>query len=257
MKTKLILLCIFSLLLLPGFGCASDSTVSSVQIPWAIHDMNRPQPPVVMPGDGCFAAPPSDAIVLFDGTDLSKWVMKKGGGPAKWKVENGYMEVVKKTGSVLTKQSFGSCQLHVEWFLSQKIKGRGQGRGNSGVFMMGKYEIQIMDSFNNKTYPDGQAASIYGQYPPLVNASRAPDRWQSYDIIWHRPRFDKDGKLLKPATVTVLHNGVLALDNVALTGPSAHKKRPPYSSHPDKLPISLQYHGSLVRFRNIWIRELE
>jgi hypothetical protein len=200
--------------------------------------------------------PPSDAIVLFDGKDLSEW-QGANGTQAKWKVENGYMEVVRGTFGISTRQGFGDCQLHVEFRTPFPATGEGQGRGNSGVFLMSKYEVQVLDSYENKTYPDGQAAAVYGQYPPLVNASRPPGQWQSYDIIFRRPRFDKDGKLLNPARLTVLHNGVLVQDNVELTGPTGHHERPPYQPHADRLPISLQDHGNPVRYRNIWLRDLE
>jgi len=223
-----------------------------------IHDLNRPLPPVIDPGTASTqdttGHPPSDAVVLFDGKSLSHWVGQDG-KPAQWKVENGYAEVVAKTGYISTRDSFGDCQLHVEFAEPSPPHGESQERGNSGVFLMGLYEIQVLDSFENKTYADGQASAVYGQYPPLVNASRPPAQWQTYDIVFHGPRF-KDSKLTRPARVTVLHNGVLAQDNVELTGPTAHGSRPPYKPGPDKLPVQLQDHGDPVRFRNIWIREL-
>lgn len=223
---------------------------------WKIHDVDRPQPAVVDPGTpGKPRRPPSDAIVLFDGKDLSKW-RGANGAAAKWRVANGYMEIVKGAGGISTRQGFGDCQLHVEWRAPVPPKGESQERGNSGVFLMGMYELQVLDSYNNKTYPDGQAAAIYGQYPPLVNASRPPGQWQTYDIIFRRPRFDASGKLVQPARMTALHNGALVQDNVELTGPTAHKVRPPYKQHADKLPVSLQDHGDPVRYRNIWLREL-
>jgi len=226
---------------------------------WQIHDMNRPQPPIVDPGapsaQGLAGRPPSDAIVLFDGKDLSQWRSVKG-GPAPWKVENGYMETVDGSGYIRSEKAFGDCQLHVEWRAPLPARGEGQGRGNSGVYLMEKYEVQVLDSYQNKTYPDGQAGAIYGQYPPLVNACRPPGQWQTYDIVFRRPRFDKNGKVLHPARVTLFHNGVLVQDNVELTGPTAHKERPAYEAHPDKLALMLQDHSSPVRFRNIWIREL-
>jgi hypothetical protein len=223
---------------------------------WAIHDETRPMPPVVDPGPaGTPVAAPSDAVVLFDGKDLSQWMNAKG-GPAAWKVENGYMEVVKNAGSIKTKRGFGDCQLHVEWAAPSVVVGSGQDRGNSGVFLMDTYEVQVLDSYNNKTYADGMTAAIYGQFPPLVNACRGPGEWQTYDIIFHAPRFDQVGKLLSAARMTVFHNGILVHDNDELTGPTQNKARPPYKVHADKLPISLQDHGCLVRFRNIWIREL-
>lgn len=229
-------------------------------IKWKIHDPNRPLPPVVDPGTASTqetpGKPPSDATVLFDGKDLSQWVGEDG-KPARWKVEDGYMEVVPDTGMISTKQAFGDCQLHVEFAEPTPPHGESQDRGNSGVFLMGLYEIQVLDSYDNKTYADGQASAVYGQYPPLVNASRPPGQWQSYDIVFHGPRFDAKGKVLRPARVTVLHNGVLVQDNVALTGPTAHGERPPYKKTPEKLPLSLQDHHNPVRFRNIWIRELK
>jgi len=232
---------------------------AQVDTRWTIHDTSRPRPPIITPGTASTqdkaGAPPSDAIVLFDGTDLSKWETAKG-LPAKWKVENGYMEVVAKSGQIQTKDSFGDCQLHVEWAAPDPPRGQDQDRGNSGIFLMGQFEIQVLDSYQNITYADGQASAVYGQYPPLVNVSRPPGQWQTYDIVFHGPRFDKDGKLLRPARVTVFHNGVLTQDNVEPTGPTAHKARPPYKAGPEKLPLSLQDHDHPVRYRNIWIREL-
>lgn len=230
---------------------------AGAQTKWQIHDLNRPMAPVITPGPaGPPVPPPSDAVVLFDGKDLSKWTDAKG-QPARWKVENGYMEVVPETGSIRTVQGFGDCQLHVEWMAPSPAKGEGQDRGNSGVFLMDLYEVQVLDCYNNKTYADGQTAAIYGQYPPLVNACRPPGEWQTYDIVFHRPRFGKDGQVLAPARMTVFHNGVLVHECATLTGPTAHKAQPAYKMHPDKLPISLQDHGHPVRFRDIWLRNLE
>ena len=227
------------------------------QISWAVHDLNRPQPPVVTPGPaGPPVPPPSDAVVLFDGKNLAGWTDTKG-QPAAWKVENGYFEVVPKTGDIRTVKGFGDCQLHVEWMAPSPAKGEGQDRGNSGVFLMGLYEVQVLDCYGNRTYADGMTAAIYGQYPPLVNACRPPGEWQTYDIVFHRPRFAKDGKVAAPARMTVFHNGILVHECDVLTGPTAHKARPPYQAHADKLPISLQDHGHPVRYRNIWLRELE
>jgi hypothetical protein len=226
---------------------------------WDIHDRNRPTPDVVDPGTTStqekVGQPPSDAIVLFDGKDLSQWQMQDG-GPPKWKLAEGHMEVVSESGSLVTKRSFGNCQLHIEWSIPVSAEGEDQDRGNSGVFLMGLYEIQVLDSYQNRTYADGQAAAVYGQYSPLVNASRPPGRWQTYDIIFRGPRFDNDGNLTRRARVTVLHNGVVVQDNVELTGSTAHKSRPPYEAHPDKLPLLLQDHQCPVRYRNIWLREL-
>ena len=205
------------------------------------------EPKVIDPGPP--GGPPSDAIVLFDGKDLSAW---EGGD--KWKIEAG--AATAREGGIGTKQPFGDCQLHVEWASPEKVKGDGQNRGNSGVYLMGKYEVQILDSYDNKTYFDGQAGSLYKQHPPLVNACRKPGEWQTYDIIFTAPRFDESGKLSKPAYVTVLHNGVLVQNHFEIEGTSAWDEAPKYEKHPDKLPVQLQFHGNPVRFRNIWIREL-
>lgn len=243
-----------TLCLLFASSCLAQSTPQ-----WNIHDMNRPTPPVIAPGTSSTqdsaGKPPSDAIVLFDGKDLSQWLAEDN-GPAKWKVENGYVVVVPHTGYIHTKTPFGDCQLHVEFAEPTPPKGESQGRGNSGVFLMGLYEIQVLDSFENRTYADGQAAAVYGQYPPLVNASRPPGQWQSYDIVFHGPRFDASGKLTRTARVTVFHNGVLVQDNVEIHGRTAIGDVPTYVPTPDKLPLALQDHGDLVRYRNIWIREL-
>lgn len=226
---------------------------------WHVHDGERPQPPVVKPGEASTAdkagTAPADATVLFDGADLSKWRNNKGEA-AGWKVENGYAEVVPKSGDIFTKEEFGpDVQLHIE-FATPPPVGNGQGRGNSGVFFFGQYEIQVLDSYENPTYPDGQATGIYGYMPPQVNASRAPGQWQTYDIIFEGPRF-ADGKLVKPAYVTVLHNGVLTQNHVALLGVTNHKKSAAYKAHGEKGPIKLQDHGNPMRFRNIWIRSVK
>ncbi len=236
-----------------SFGQDSTAQVPSLD-QWKVHDKDRPQPPMVDPGPASDPAPPpSDALVLFNGNDLTHWETTRG-RPAKWTVANGYMEVAKGAGAIQTKQGFGDVQLHIEW--ATPNSGDGQDSGNSGVFLMKTYEVQVLNSHGNVTYPDGQAASLYGQYPPLVNASRPPGQWQTYDIIFRRPRFDADGGLVHPARVTVLHNGVLVQDNVVLTGPTSHKKRPPYKAHADKLPLMLQDHNEPTRYRNIWVREL-
>ena len=229
---------------------------AQVDTRWPQHSMDRPKPPVVDPGPGSLPAPPpKDAIVLFDGKDLSKWAQADGKAAA-WIVRDGYFEVRPGSGALVTRDSFGDVQLHIEWMTPSPARGTGQGRGNSGVFLMNKYEMQVLDSYENTTYADGQAGAMYGQYPPLVNASRPPGVWQSYDIIFHGPRFDSSGRLTRPATVTAFHNGILVQDNVTLTGPVGHYVRPPYEAHPEQLPLGLQDHGDLVRFRNIWLREL-
>ncbi len=247
MKRKTMLLPV-SIMFAIFCGCSVSNSAEEQK--WAIHDMNRPVSKVVNP-----LPVPSDAIVLFDGKDLSKWVSDKDGSSPKWKIENGYAEAVKKAGGIRTKQAFGDCQLHIEWATPKEVVGPSQGRGNSGVFLMGLYELQVLDCYNNRTYADGMAGSIYGQNPPLVNVCLPPGQWQSYDIIFHHPIF-KDGKLAKPATITVLQNGVLVQDNFAIKGPTAHIKETPYAPHADKLPIMLQEHGNPIRYRNIWIREL-
>lgn len=223
---------------------------------WKQHDMSRPRPPIVTPGEQQLpVTPPADAIVLFDGTDLSHW-RSENAQPPKWITKDDYMESVPGSGYLFTARSFGDVQLHIEWAAPTPVEGHSQGRGNSGVFLMGLFEVQVLDSYQNDTYPDGQAASVYGQYPPLVNASRPPGEWQSYDIVFRRPRYSPDGSLVKPARITVVHNGVLVQDNVQPFGPTAWLQYMPYESHPDKLPLSLQDHGNPVRYRNIWLREL-
>ncbi|MCX7013337.1 MAG: DUF1080 domain-containing protein [Candidatus Sumerlaeota bacterium] len=226
---------------------------------WHVHDVARPQPPVVAPGTcSTQEAPgkaPSDAVVLFDGKDLSKWEMDKG-GPAQWKVENGYVEAVPKLGGIRSKETFGDCQLHIEWLVPEGTQGQSQGRGNSGVFLMGLYEIQVLDSYNNPTYADGGAGAIYGQWPPLVNPCRPQGQWQTYDVVWIAPRFDGE-KLVSPARETLFFNGVVVHHDDVLNGPTAHKKALPYKPQPPTGPIALQAHGNPVRYRNIWVRPLK
>jgi hypothetical protein len=205
-----------------------------------------PEPPVVDPGDSTKA--PSDAIVLFDGTDMFAW-----DGGDDWEMKDGYV-ITRKRG-ISTKQKFGDCQLHIEFATPEEVKGSGQGRGNSGVYLMGRYEVQVLDSFENETYFDGQCGAIYKQQPPTVNACRAPGQWQSYDIIFTAPNFSADGQVETPAYVTVLQNGVVIHNHFELMGGTYYDKPPSYSSHPDKLPISLQFHGNPIKFRNIWVRE--
>lgn len=219
---------------------------------WSVHDMNRPRPPVIQTEPG---KAPSDAVILFDGTNLDAWRSKED-DPCKWKiVEGGIMEVVPKTGEIHTKESFGDCQLHLEFATPAKVEGSSQGRGNSGVFLMGMHEVQVLDCFENDTYPDGQCSSVYGENPPLVNACRKPGEWQTYDIIFHQPIWD--GETVKhPGTVTVLHNGVLTQDHWEFEGLSTHCQRKPLKSYAGKLPLRLQDHGNPMRFRNIWIREI-
>ena len=202
-------------------------------------------------------APPSDAIVLFDGTNLDMWENdRQTGGPATWTVDGGRVTCKPGTGGMKTKQNFGDCQLHIEWKTPIDTTGqKGQARGNSGVFFMGQYEVQVLDNYNNPTYTNGQAASVYKQHVPLVNACRPPGEWQTYDIIFTAPRFNEDGTVKSKAYVTVLHNGVLAQNHAEIQGPTAWIGKPPYKKH-GKLPISLQDHGNHIAYRNIWIREL-
>jgi 3-keto-disaccharide hydrolase len=223
---------------------------------WHIHDGRRPQPAIVTPGPSpaAPAAAPSDATVLLGaGSDLSAWQMLDG-APPTWTMKNGVLETGK--GFLRTKATFTDVQLHVEFATPSVVKGDSQGRGNSGVFLLGLFEIQVLDSYRNPTYPDGQAAAMYGQFPPLVNASRPPGEWQTYDIVFTAPRFATGGTLDKPAVATVLHNGVLVHHATAFWGPTAHKKIDPYTPESATGPISLQDHGNPVRYRNIWIRTL-
>ena len=237
-----------------------DDTPQLVGQPWKVHDIKRPHPPVVTPGTSSSQAaagdPPSDATILFDGTGLSEWVALKG-GDAGWKVENGYMEVVKGTGDIVTKKTFGDCQLHLEFACPSEVKGDSQGRGNSGVFIMGLYEIQVLDGYDNPTYADGLTGGVYGQWPPLVNACRKPGEWQVYDIAFKTPRFE-GGKVVTPATVTVFLNGVLLQHARTSDGPTGHRNLSSYDDSKDEPgPLKLQDHGDLVRYRNIWMRQLK
>jgi hypothetical protein len=221
---------------------------------WHVHDSDRPQPPVVAPAaEDKPGAPPADAIVLFDGKDLSQW--KGNDGPAKWTVKDGEF-ITNGTGGIETVQPFGDCQLHIEWATPKPTKGSSQDRGNSGVFLMGRYEIQVLDCYKNPTYADGTAGAVYGQSPPLANVSRPPGEWQTYDIIFMAPRF-KDGAVETPGYVTIFWNGVLVQNHTAILGSTGHKIAPKYSPHGLKGPLALQDHGNPVRFRNVWVRELK
>jgi len=250
-----------ALTLAPAFVASAQCPTHPQPIVTAfpIHSMDRPQPRVVTPAPAGAPVPaPSDAIVLFDGKDLSGWRNADSADkPAGWRVKDGYMEVVAKSGDIRTARAFGDIQLHVEWMAPTPAEGEGQERGNSGVYLQSTYEVQVLDSYDNPTYADGAAASLFGQYPPLVNASRPPGQWQTYDIIFHRARFDHDGTLMCAARVTVVQNGVLVQNDAVLTGPTAYKRRPPYDPKmPDAMPLLLQDHGHPVRFRDIWVREL-
>ena len=229
---------------------------------WRVHDFDRPLPPVVTPGATASDAP-SDAIVLFDGSSLDEWTgsvntSRRGtynpeGNPL-WKVENGYVEVT-PTGALTSKKKFGDCQIHLEWAAPVPATGTSQGRGNSGVFIMGKYEIQVLDCYENTSYADGMTAALYGQVPALANACRPPGEWQTYDIIFTAPRFDGE-KVVSPAYATVIHNGVVVQNHAQFLGYQTYMKLPEYEAHEDKGPLVLQEHGNPVRYRNIWVREL-
>lgn len=228
----------------------------NTDLPPEATEFYKPVPPKIIAGESTTTAP-SDAKILFDGSGLSAWVNEKDGSDPTWNIEGDVLTVNPGTGGIKTKEGFGDMQLHLEWRSPSEIKGDGQGRGNSGVIIMEKYEVQILDSYENETYTNGQAASIYKQSPPLVNATKAPGEWNSYDIIFTAPRFNEDGMLISPAKLTVLHNGVLVQNNFQLRGPTEYIGIPNYTKHKEKLPIHLQDHGNPVSFRNIWVRELE
>ena len=229
---------------------------ATAQAPEAAPPYPAPKsaPTVVRPGR-TNSDPPSDAIVLFNGTDLSRW-RSEDGSPAKWIVRDDYVEVRPGAGGIATTEKFGDVQLHIEWATPSVVKGEGQERGNSGVFLMDRYEVQVLDSYQNETYYHGQAGAVYKQYPPLVNASRKPGEWQAYDIIFHAPRFDEMGKAVDRARMTVFHNGVLIQNNVELYGITYNDRAPVYIPHGPQESLALQDHGVPVRYRNIWIRRL-
>lgn len=238
----------------------SDTPVLPGQT-WKVHDIARPRPIVVTPGPRP-GDPPSDAVVLFSGRDLSAWTQAgKGAGRGKqvaprWKVENGYVECVGGTGDLVSKEKFGDAQYHIEWSAPTVIDGDSQWRGNSGILIMGRYEIQVLDSWDNPTYADGQAGAIYGQWPPMVNPCRRPGEWNVYDIFWQAPRFE-GGKLVKPAYVTLVFNGVLVHHHQEVIGQMAHRAIRPYEPHALEEPLSLQDHDTKPRFRNIWVRRIK
>ncbi len=219
-----------------------------------LSEVWQPEPKVVTPGKTSQDAP-SDAIVLFNGKDFSQW-QTANGTDARWKLKDDYMQVVPGTGIIQTKKAFGDCQLHIEWKTPDTIKGDGQGRGNSGIFLMGLYELQVLDNYHNRTYSNGQAGSIYKQSMPLVNVCRPPGEWQSYDIIFTSARFNNDSTLKAPARITVFQNGVLVQNNFSIWGGTEYIGIPVYKMTPEKLPLALQDHGNTVCYRNIWIREL-
>ena len=224
--------------------------------PWRVHDIKRPHPPEVTPGAHP-GQPPSDAIVLFDGKDLAKWQNSSHGKMTapRWKVADGYMEVVGGTGDLVSNEKFGDCQLHIEWAAPPVVEGSSQWRGNSGVLIMSRYEIQVLDSWRNPTYADGQAGAVYGQFPPLVSPVRPPGEWNTYDIAFEAPRFE-GSKLVKPAYVTLFYNGVLVHNHQEIIGPMAHRVWHAYSPHAAAEPLALQDHDTPVRYRNIWVRRL-
>ena len=239
----------FTMLLFHGASAAQVSDLT-----WPIHSLDRPQPREVTPGIQPGGAP-SDAITLFDGKTMNGW-QTLDGRPAPWSVHDGVLEVKPGSGNIETVQTFGDCQLHLEWAEPVPPKGDDQGRGNSGVFLMGLFEVQVLDSYRSQTYADGMVGAIYGEYPPLVNASRPPGEWQSYDIVFRRPRFDAGGALLSAARITVIQNGILVQDAVRPTGPTSSFDRAPYIDLGDRLPLILQEHDAPVRYRNLWVRPL-
>ena len=245
MKQKVIFLSLFSLLFIQVFS--QDKMKPEETEVW------EQEPMLVTAGENHSA--PSDAIVLFDGSDISLWEDDKGKA-IKWENKDDILTVVPRTGSIKTKQSFGDCQLHIEWRAPSVVVGESQGRGNSGVFFMGQYEIQVLDNYNNRTYSNGQAGSVYKDHAPLVNSCKAPGEWQTYDIVFTAPVFDADGKVKKKARFTVFHNGILIQNNVKVAGRTAYIGIHKYNAHAEKLPLGLQDHGNPVSFRNIWIREL-
>ncbi len=222
---------------------------------WHVHDPDRPHPHQITPG-ATPGAPPSDAIILFDGKDLSKWAQRSRGRlvAPRWRVENGYFEVAPRTGDMFTRDKFGDCQLHIEWAAPPVVRGTSQDRGNSGIYFMSRYEIQVLDAWNNPTYADGQAGAIYGQWPPLVSPARKPGEWNTYDIVFEAPRFE-NGRMVKPPYQTVFYNGVVVHNHKEVLGPSTYRALPRVSPHDPEEPLLLQDHGHRVRYRNIWIRK--
>ena len=247
------------------FPCKDEEELQikkkQMQVRPEVTEVWDPEPKIITPGN-LYGMPPSDAIILFDGTNLNSWIQENG--EPKWTIKDDYMTVKPGSGGLFTKQSFGDCQLHIEFRTPSQIKGEGQGRGNSGVYFMQEmgaigdvgYEVQVLDSYQNRTYSNGQASSIYKQHIPLVNASKKPGEWQTYDIFFKAPLYDEKGKLLRPAYITVIHNGVLVQNHVQIQGPTRYIGYPSYKKDKKKEPIMLQDHGNLVSYRNIWIREL-
>jgi hypothetical protein len=238
-----------------AFGAAAAAVAAAASAVVALQTREYksgivwPEPKAVAPGKAD-NLPPADAVVLFDGKDLSRWTSGEN-----WEVKDGVATARKS--DITTKDAFGDCQFHIEFATPEKVEGKGQGRGNSGVFLMGKYEVQILDSVDNPTYFDGQCAAVYKQSPPMVNVSRGPGEWQTYDIVFTAPRFAPDGKVAKPAYVTVVHNGAVVHNHFELLGGTFYDRPPAYEKHAERLPVRLQFHGNPVRFRNIWVRELK
>jgi len=240
--------------IIPLLIITSVSFISAQSNAAEAPDNFKPVPPVVTVNE---KGVPSDAIVLFDGTNLDSWCsIKSPDQPAPWKIVDGALVVSPNSGDICTKKAYKDLQLHIEFREPSEVKGSGQGRGNSGIKFMGLYELQVLDSYNNPTYVNGQAGAVYLEHAPLVNASKKPGEWQIYDAVWIAPRFSPDGVLLKPARMTVFHNGVLVQHDFSLLGTTG-MKNPRYTAHPDKLPLKLQDHHNPVAFRNIWIRDLE
>ena len=250
LKSLSILAALIGGAVIPAFSQQKD-----IKLPPEATEFWEPEPRVVTPGASNHL-PPSDAIVLFDGKSLDQWKGLKENGAAPWKIEDGAFTVVPGTGGIESKESFGDAQIHLEWRSPSVVKGNSQGRGNSGFFLMGKYEVQVLDSYDNRTYSNGQAASVYKQTPPLVNAMRPPGEWNTYDIMFTAPRFNKDGMVISPARVTIIHNGILVQNNVEIKGPTEYIGIPNYKAHAEELPYQIQDHGDLVSFRNIWVRRL-
>jgi hypothetical protein len=246
-----------SLIAIGALAAAADRLPSIVApTGWRQHDIHRPRPSVIEPSPDLITAPaPKDALVLFDGRNLDAWQTPEGSA-AMWALKPGYFEVKPGAGPIQSKAKFGDVQLHVEWAAPDPPRGVGQDRGNSGIFLMGQFELQVLDSYKADTYADGQAGAIYGQYPPLFNATRPPGQWQSYEVAFRRPKFDASGKLTSPARMTVFLNGVLVQDNEEMWGQTSWLEPLPYDPSVNRGPIELQDHGHPVRFRNIWVREL-
>lgn len=245
----------FLMLLIMGAAIPAFAQQKDIKLPPEATEFWEPEPRVVTPGASDHL-PPSDAIVLFDGSNLNQWIGLKENGAAPWKVEDGAFTVGAGTGGIESKESFGDAQIHLEWRSPSEVKGESQGRGNSGFFLMGKYEVQVLDSYNNRTYSNGQAGSIYKQHPPLVNATRPPGEWNTYEIIFKAPRFNADGMVISAARVTLIHNGVLVQNDVEVRGPTEYIGIPNYQAHEEELPYMIQDHGDAVSFRNIWVRKL-